>query len=120
MKTTSENLKQAKEHAEVANAIGAVVGQIELHFSVTILQPTEGLFEVAGTLHKTFSALDQAIEFAKERARVGVEGLAIEAGATEYLIKFEQDFKTANVESVDTFIEGLIVARISARPAIGD
>ena len=108
------------EHAEVANAIGAVVGQIELHFSVTILQPTEGLFEVTGTLHKTFSDLDQAIEFAKERARIGVEGLAVEAGASEYNIKFENDFKTANVESVDTFIEGLIVARISARPAIGD
>ena len=108
------------DHAEVANAIGAVVGQIELSFSVTILQPTEGQFEVAGTLHKTFSALDQATEFAKERARIGVEKLAIEAGASEYQIKFEQDFKTANVESVDTFLEGLIVARISARPAIGD
>ncbi len=108
------------EHAEVANAIGAVVGQIELSFTVTILQPTEGQFEVTGKLHKSFTNHSQAINFAKEQARAGVDLLAREAGAGEYETTIEQSATTAQIEGRDMFVEATITARITARPSIGD
>lgn len=108
------------EHAEVANAIGAVVGQIELAFSVTILQPSEGRFEVAGNLPQSFNDLEKAIAFASEQARAGINKLAIEAGAQDYHTTIERNFKTATIEGRDTFIDGSVIARISARPAIGN
>ncbi len=104
------------EHAEVANAIGAVVGQIELTFSVMILQPSEGIYEVAGEKRRAFNDLESAKTFAKQQARIGIEKRALEAGAAEFTVIFEQDLKMATIEGQEKFIEGTIIARITARP----
>jgi N-methylhydantoinase A/oxoprolinase/acetone carboxylase beta subunit len=36
------------DHADVANAVGAVVGQVRIAVTAEIVQPAEGRFEIAG------------------------------------------------------------------------
>ena len=56
------------EHAEVANAVGAVVGRIRILKRVVITAPKRGFFRVhAGTEPPTFTELEEA----KDHARIG-------------------------------------------------
>src|SRR6185369_7465739 len=62
------------EHAEVANAFGAVTGRVvercELH--VRPARP-EGFAVTAADVQCTFATLDEAIVFAEEHARVSAQ-----------------------------------------------
>ncbi len=105
------------EHADVANAIGAVVGQIMVRSDVTISQPAEGRFQVAG-ISAPFSEESKALDAAHEHARHKVAELARQAGAEIFEIDISQDIKRANVESRDMLIEAKISARATGRPPI--
>ncbi len=106
------------EHADVANAIGAVVSQTEVSFSVTISQPEEGRFVVSGVEQQTFSALDQAIEFGEQHARSAVAALAREAGAEEFETSVSRQSNTARIEGQEMFVDCIIRARATGRAAI--
>ncbi len=105
------------EHADVANAIGAVVGQISVRFEVTISQPAEGRFQVTG-IEIPFADEILAFEGAEKFARERVTELVQEAGAKEFEITISKDEKRATLESRDMLVEATIIAVATGRPPI--
>ena len=108
------------DHAEVANAVGAVVGGVHASAVATILQPEPGRFRaIAGDHHGDFVELAAAKAFAEDHARKQASAAAIAAGAAEVELTVQFDEKTAMAEGREIFIEGTVTARASGRPRIG-
>ncbi|MDQ0395626.1 hydantoinase/oxoprolinase family protein [Labrys monachus] len=108
------------EHAEVANAVGAVVGGVHVSAELRILQPVEGVFRVlarSGT--RDFGDLGAALAHAEETARAQAHADALEAGAASVEIAVTVDEKKAVTEGREIFVEALVTARASGRPRIG-
>ncbi|MEP4292329.1 MAG: hydantoinase/oxoprolinase family protein, partial [Rhizobiaceae bacterium] len=105
------------EHADVANAIGAVVGQVMMKAEFVVSQPTEGRFHVTG-LETPFADEDMALKEAETAALGRARALAGEAGAQEVELKVTRDIKRANIESRDILIEARITATATGRPPI--
>ena len=110
------------EHAEVANAIGAVAGSIAQRGRVTVTQPVQGIFRVFGPKgpadhsHLEDALLDaesQAIQLAREKALM--------AGAKEVQITVsrDQDVVDDPDSPATVFFEGRVTAIASGRPAMG-
>lgn len=107
------------EHAGVANAVGAVVGQVRVTVSASIVQPQEGLFRVhAGAAPQDFHSLDDAVSAAEETLRAQARGRALSAGADEVTVKVSRNDRTATVEGKDVLIESLVAATATGRPRI--
>ncbi len=107
------------QHAGVANAIGAVVGQISQRATGLVSSAGEGQF----TAHMTYgperftskteamAAMQAALlEDATARARL--------AGADEVLITSTQDVREAEVEGRAMFIEATLTVTASGRPRV--
>ena len=105
------------DHADVANAVGAVVGQISMQAQITVSQPAEGRFQVSG-LEKIFTDEQMALKAAEESARENARRLAQQAGSNEVEITIKQDNKRAVIESRDMLIESIVVATATGRPPI--
>ncbi|MFD0916904.1 hydantoinase/oxoprolinase N-terminal domain-containing protein [Pseudahrensia aquimaris] len=105
------------EHADVANAIGAVVGQIAMRVEITITQPVEGRFSVTG-IDLPFAQESEALAAAEEHARIEANRLGREAGAEEIVVTVDQSMKRADFEGRDMLIEATIVAVAAGRPPI--
>ncbi|WP_448149658.1 hydantoinase/oxoprolinase N-terminal domain-containing protein [Labrys miyagiensis] len=107
------------EHAEVANAVGAVVGGVHVSAEVKVLQPVEGIFRVftrGGT--RDITDLTQALAFAETTAREQSEAEALQAGAATVEIAVSVDQKKVVAEGRELFVEALVTARASGRPRI--
>lgn len=107
------------EHAGVANAIGAVVGQVSQRVTGNITSPAEGRFaahlptgvEVFNEKEAALSALQVALE-ADAKAR------AIRAGAVDVHLTTTRDVKEADIEGRTMFIEAVISVTASGRPRV--
>jgi len=105
------------EHAEVANAVGAALGQVRISRQATISQPSKGQFRVhlpeAG---QDLGDLDPAIELATAllSERVGRE--CDEAGAVDVSLDVEHEQRTATIAGKLTFVEGTVTVTGSGRP----
>jgi N-methylhydantoinase A/oxoprolinase/acetone carboxylase beta subunit len=105
--------------ADVANALGAVVGQVRVSAEAHVSQPREGIFRVsAGDEVLDFGDENAALEAAQARTRRIVAGRAGVAGTDDAEIVVSCDIKTATVESQRTFVEALVVATATGRPRI--
>jgi N-methylhydantoinase A/oxoprolinase/acetone carboxylase beta subunit len=105
--------------ADVANALGAVVGQVRVTRTATVSQPKEGLFRLAtGDRIKDFTDEAKALEAAEQAVRQAAADAAREAGTDTAEIEVARDIKTATVESQRTFIEATVAATASGRPRI--
>ena len=105
------------EHADVANAIGAVVGQVRVGVTVTVTQPQEDLFAVSGageTEHVAGEA--EALERARTVARTAALDGAAEAGAVDAAVELTEEIDAATVEGTRNLVEARIVAVASGRP----
>jgi N-methylhydantoinase A/oxoprolinase/acetone carboxylase beta subunit len=105
------------EHADVANAIGAVVGQIMMKAELVVSQPADGRFQVTG-LDAPFADEQRAMEQAETMATERAKNLAQEAGADEIEIKLSKDVKRAQIESRDILVEARVIAIATGRPPI--
>ncbi|QND51724.1 hydantoinase/oxoprolinase family protein [Phyllobacterium sp. 628] len=104
---------------DVANALGAVVGQVRVSVEAHISQPVEGIFRVSsGEIVKDFQEEELAIAFAEESLRGQVNGLALEAGTDEAQVTIARDISAATVEDQRKFIEGVLIATATGRPRI--
>lgn len=107
------------EHAGVANAVGAVVGNVRVFAQASISQPEQGVFQVFGTgMTERFTELGKAIAHVEQMLRSEAHQKAVEAGAGEIQIKLNRKDKTANVEGQDVLIESVVTATASGRPRI--
>lgn len=104
---------------DVANALGAVVGQVRVSVEAHVSQPVEGLYRVmAGEVVKDFQIEDEAIAFAEATLRVQAGQMALDAGTDEAEIRIAKEISAATVEDQRKFIEAILIATASGRPRI--
>ncbi|MER9202315.1 hydantoinase/oxoprolinase family protein [Mesorhizobium sp. M0933] len=107
------------EDADVANALGAVVGQVRVSAEAHISQPKEGLFRLAaGGRVRDFLDEASAIAAADTDVRATAVVLAREAGTDNSEIEVSTQFRISTVEGQRMFIEAHLVAVASGRPRI--
>ena len=87
------------EDADVANALGAVVGQVRVTAEARVSQPKEGLFRLAvGEMLRDFTDEEAAMALAEAEARAIVAARAREAGTDAAEIEIVTDIKVSTVE----------------------
>ncbi|MGX9144708.1 hydantoinase/oxoprolinase N-terminal domain-containing protein [Mesorhizobium sp. 128a] len=107
------------EDTDVANALGAVVGQVRVSAEALINQPKEGLFRLtAGGRVRDFMNEDAAIKAAEASLREVVTEQAKKAGTDDAEIQIHRDFKVSMIEDQRLFVEAHIVVVASGRPRI--
>jgi N-methylhydantoinase A/oxoprolinase/acetone carboxylase beta subunit len=105
--------------ADVANALGAVVGQVRVSAIVSITQPSDGQYRLVtpdGT--EDMANEDAAFARAAEIAARGAQDRAREAGADEARIEIVRDVRRAEVEGRPMLVEASVTAFASGRPRI--
>ncbi|RWG38676.1 MAG: hydantoinase/oxoprolinase family protein, partial [Mesorhizobium sp.] len=107
------------EDTDVANALGAVVGQVRVSAEARVSQPKEGLFRVAsGETVRDFVDEAAAIAAAEIDVRAIAAGRARDAGTDSAEIEIASEFRVSTVEGQRMFIEAHVVAVASGRPRI--
>lgn len=105
--------------ADVANAIGAVAGQVRVSEEASVGQPREGLFRVTvGEEIHDFTSEGDALTFAEQRLRELVAEVAVSAGTDTADIQIRRDIRVATIEGQRMFVEAQLVASASGRPRI--
>jgi N-methylhydantoinase A/oxoprolinase/acetone carboxylase beta subunit len=108
------------EHADVANAIGAVVGRVRVRRQVTVTAPRRGVFRVhSGPEPETVYDLDDARRRATDAAGRIVAAEMVVAGAAEFELETRWHQKSADVEGREMFVEGVATVIASGRPKLG-
>lgn len=104
--------------AEVANAVGAVLGEVSQRVHLTITQPSRGCFRVfTEDGPKEFSQLEAAVQYARELAAAEAAVIARQAGAASVQIEFESIENSVSDEiNGDMFFEMQIMAIASGPP----
>ncbi len=107
------------EHAGVANAIGAVVGQISQRASALVTSPSEGRF----TAHlpeglQLFNNREEALAAVEAAMVAQASARAEAAGAQDLAITTSRQIREASVEGSPMFIEATITATASGRPRV--
>ncbi|MGL4491156.1 MAG: hydantoinase/oxoprolinase N-terminal domain-containing protein [Rhizobiaceae bacterium] len=108
------------EHADVANAVGAVVGEVRVKVSAHVSQPEEGVFVVSvADIVKSFRDEASALSFAEsEASKIAMERADV-AGASDAHVDLARDLKAATIEGQRKFIEATIDATAHGRPRLG-
>jgi len=107
------------DYAGVANAIGAVVGQISMRVSGQITSQGEGRFRVHfETGPQDFTTQDAAVTALEEQLSTQAMSGARDAGAQGIRVRMDRDIRVAQVESREVFIEAELTAVASGRPRI--
>ena len=109
------------EHSEVANAIGAVVGQVRTEVAVRITPLNGGeVFRVhlqTGT--EDFESLEAAESCAQQQADSAVRQRARDAGAAEFEVTVQQHRTSGAVAHGEMLIEITVHAAAFGRPQVG-
>ncbi|WP_127902059.1 hydantoinase/oxoprolinase N-terminal domain-containing protein [Solirhodobacter olei] len=109
------------EHAGVANAIGAVVGQVAQHAEALVTSPAEGRFVVhlaAGA--EVFADRDTALARAEAALSEEARVRAREAGAEEVRLSVAREVQEVEIEGRAMFIEARIRVTATGRPRIAE
>jgi N-methylhydantoinase A/oxoprolinase/acetone carboxylase beta subunit len=107
------------EHAGVANAIGAVVGQISQRAAAIVTSPSVGRF----TAHlpdglQSFSSRDEALAATEAAMLLEATSRARAAGAEDLRVTTQRQIREAEVEGSPMFIEATVTATASGRPRV--
>ena len=107
------------EHAGVANAIGAVVGQVSQRVTGLVSSPAEGRF-AAHFPHgiETYASRNQALDAMQDFVIRTATLRAQEAGAEDCHVATTRDIREAEVEGRVMFIEATLTATASGRPRV--
>jgi N-acetylmuramic acid 6-phosphate (MurNAc-6-P) etherase len=112
---------QIPVHAEVANAVGAVLGQVSQRIHLTVTQPVRGTFRVfTKSGPQDYAGLSHAIECARALAAEEATANALAAGAQTATVKFSQvDNNVNNDIDGNMFFEAVVTATASGAPRVG-
>jgi len=107
------------EHAGVANAIGAVVGQVSQRASGLVSSPAEGEFvaHLPDGL-QAFTDLEQALAALEAALTREASANARRAGAENLRFATSRDIREANVEGRTMFIEASVSVTAAGRPRV--
>ncbi|AYD03158.1 hydantoinase/oxoprolinase family protein [Neorhizobium sp. NCHU2750] len=103
--------------ADVANAIGAVVGQIRVTCTVTVTSPEQGLYVIAGSGETIMVAGEShALDMARQRAHAAAREKAGLEGAGDVLVTLEEEIAAPEIEGERRLVEARITAFATGRP----
>jgi N-methylhydantoinase A/oxoprolinase/acetone carboxylase beta subunit len=106
-------------HAGVANAVGAVVGQVRETVTVFVTEPDEGRFAVNGAgAHELFRERAEAFARARELAGAEAREAAIRSGADHPVVEHGEHIDMPEIEGLEKLVEARFVATASGRPRI--
>ncbi|MDI7862997.1 hydantoinase/oxoprolinase family protein [Rhizobiaceae bacterium n13] len=105
--------------ADVANAIGAVVGQVRATATVFVTTPEEGVFIVNGA-GDSLRLIDEATSFdaARQRAREAALHQARLNGADDPVVVLIEEIDAPEIEGNRKLVEARFIATASGRPRI--
>ena len=107
------------EHAGVANAIGAVAGQISQRAQATVSSPAEGRFVAhLATGLEVFTTAAAALEAVEEALVIEASDRARQAGAVDLRVSVDREVKEVEIEGRRMFIEAKVTATASGRPRV--
>ena len=103
--------------ADVANAVGAVVGQVRSSVSVTVSSPEEGLFIITGA-GEGERVTDEALALEKARARASdiARRRAEASGAVDVVLLLKEELDAPEIEGRRKLVEARITATATGRP----
>jgi N-methylhydantoinase A/oxoprolinase/acetone carboxylase beta subunit len=103
--------------ADVANAIGAVVGQIRVVATVTVTSPEDGIYVIAGA-GDTVTVVGEAaaLDVARDRAVTAARAKAAGEGAGDIFMSVEEDISAPEIEGARKLVEAKITAAATGRP----
>jgi N-methylhydantoinase A/oxoprolinase/acetone carboxylase beta subunit len=107
------------KHGDVANAIGAVVGQVQMQVTGTVTSAGAGSFAVhlAGG-PQNFKDRDAALDAMEQALSDEVSAKARQAGVEDMRLSVDRDIKEIAVEGQPMFIEAVLRVVASGRPRI--
>ena len=107
------------DHAGVANAIGAVVGQVSQRVTGLVSSPAEGRFvaHIASGL-ETYTTAEAAMDALESALRAEAETRARAAGAEDLRLTVARDLREAEIEGRKMFIEGTVSVTAAGRPRV--
>ena len=107
------------EHAGVANAVGAVVGQVRAAVTVFVTTPEEGVFVVSGA-GESVRLIDEqeAFALARERAVTAALQAAHASGAEEPAVSVTEAIDAPEIEGSRKLVEARFTATATGRPRI--
>ena len=105
------------EHADVANAVGAVAGRVEMK-AEAVLQQTEDEGFVVTLAGAPERAASEEAAFALAEARAGAEATerAKAAGAEAPELRFDREERRATIEGRSRLVEARVIAIAAGRP----
>ena len=100
------------DDADVAGAIGAAAGSIRQRATLTITQPSDGVFRVHGSDEvRDFKVMEEAISYAEDFAKQEAERRALAAGADKVSLETDRQVKIVSLGGdKELFIEASIHA----------
>ncbi|NRB36044.1 MAG: hydantoinase/oxoprolinase family protein, partial [Rhodobacteraceae bacterium] len=108
-------------HADVANAIGAVVGQIEYRARGTVTSPSEGKYRAhMPNGPEDFAEAEAAMAHLESYLTESARSEVLAAGAEDITLKTERAMRKAEIEAREVFVEAELVVTASGRPRITD
>ncbi|MEO0492521.1 MAG: hydantoinase/oxoprolinase family protein [Actinomycetota bacterium] len=106
--------------ADVANAIGAVVGKVRARAEIQVTAPRRGVYRIhAGGEPETTWERPEAQARAEEVARAAAIAEVHAAGATEFEVEITWTEKVIDVDGRPMFVEGTATAVAAGRPDLG-
>ena len=107
------------DYAHVANAIGAVVGQITMRVLGKCEAAGEGAFRIfLDDGPEVYNARDKALEALRNSVGSKAQDKATAAGAGDIQLRFEEEVEEAEIDGRMTFVSASITAVASGRPRI--
>lgn len=106
------------DHADVANAIGAVVGRVVVRKAGTVTAPSEGRYRVHLESPEDFGDANAAMVRLEGYLRDAAMGAARAAGADDIEIRVYRDVKTAQAEAREVFVEAELTVEATGRPRV--
>jgi len=107
------------EDTDVANALGAVVGQVRVAAQANVSQPKQGIFRLSSDdTVRDFTDEAEALAAAEADVRGIAAARAAEAGTDDAEIDVAREIRATVIEGQRMFIEAVIVATASGRPRI--
>jgi N-methylhydantoinase A/oxoprolinase/acetone carboxylase beta subunit len=104
--------------ADVANAIGAVVGQVSQRATALVTSPAEGRFVAHLAPPQVFSDRDTAFAAVEAVLSSRATAAALAAGAGEVHLTATRDVKEAEVEGRTMFVEATVAVTATGRPRV--
>ncbi len=108
------------EHADVANAIGAVAGEVRVQKTLTVQSPDGGSsYHLIGLDERLlFTSEAEALEKAESELKALLQALADEAGAVDPAVEIQIEVRAPEIDGSRHFIEAKLAGSAVGKPKI--